>query len=86
MPRPTFDPSIYSLSRDKSTGTATVTYDPRKGTTQGADRVGRNAFHTPARKVAHEAHTTARITHRNPLRVRKTEHVTRTYAVPNWTK
>ena len=86
MPRPTFDPSIYSLSRDKSTGTATVTFDPRKGTTQGADRVGRSAFHVPARKVAHEAHSTPRIISRNPLRFVKTEHVTRTYAVPNWTK
>lgn len=86
MPRPTFDPSIYSLSRDKVTGTATVTYDPRKGTTQGADRVGRNAFHTPARKVAHEVHSTPRIVSRNPLRFVKAESVTRTYAVPNWTK
>lgn len=80
-----FDPSIYSLARDKVTGTATVTFDPAKGTTQGADRVGRHAFHVPAYIVGTSNSDTRKITQRNPLRFATTATVTRTYQARDWT-
>lgn len=80
-----FDPSIYSLSRDKSTGIATVTFDPTKGTTQGADRIGRHAFHVPAYISGKTVNVSRKITSRNPLRFRETQMVTRTYAARDWT-
>lgn len=80
-----FDPSIYSLARDKSTGIATVTFDPAKGTTQGADRIGRHAFHVPAYIASKDRTQTRRITQRNPLRFATTTTVTRTYQARDWT-
>lgn len=79
-----FDPSIYSLARDKQTGIATVTFDPTKGTTQGADRIGRHAFHVPAYITGKTVNVTRKITSRNPLRFRESQMVTRTYAARDW--
>lgn len=64
------DASIYSLSRDKQAGTATVTYDPAKGTSQAADSIGRHAFHV----AAYLTDSTS-----------TPEMVTRTYTARDWT-
>lgn len=72
------------LSRNKTLGTATVTFDPATETRQKADVIGRNAFHVPAKFTGQTQTQTSKIIQRNPLRFKTTTLVVRHFTVPDW--